>query len=166
MPRPPSPPRTAASTRPAPSSTSSCSQRRSTVHPAASSRRVVSASRARLARTFSAQKLAFVLATVWCSGQPCQKQPSTNTATRARGNTRSAVRRSSGIGRRETKYRRPRRCSSRRNASSGFVSRPLFACIPRRTPGLDAQESLASLMRSTMTARLPITRSTHPRMTA
>lgn len=158
--------RTCASTLSAHDMRSSCSQNRSTRHPASSRRWLVSASCARFARTLSAQKLAFVFATVWCSGQPCQKQPSTTTATWARGNTRSAVRRSSGTGRRETKYRRPRRCSSRRSASSGFVSRPLFACFPRRTPGLDAQESPASLTRSTMTARLPFARSTHPRMTA
>jgi hypothetical protein len=40
-----------------------------------------------------------------------------------------------------TKYLRPRRCSSRLIASSGLVSRPRFARMLRRTPGVEAQDA-------------------------
>ena len=66
----------------------SCSQNLRTCHPAVAMRWFVSASRARFRWTFSDQYAAFVLATVWCSGHPCQKQPSMNTATRARVKTK------------------------------------------------------------------------------
>ena len=42
---------------------------------------------------------AFVFGRVSCSGHLCQKHPSTNTATRCRVNTTSAVRRTPGMGR-------------------------------------------------------------------
>ncbi len=82
---------------------SSCSHTRILVQPASASLQSVSRSRARLARTFSAQKVAFVAAMVWCSGQPCQKQPSMNTATRAELKTMSAVRLTWGSGRADTR---------------------------------------------------------------
>ena len=131
---------TVSATRTAASAGGSCSQTRSTVHPSVASRASVSASRRRFMATLSAQKAALVLATVWCCGQPCQKQPSRNTASRMRGNTKSAVRRTERTGRRPTKYLSPSACTARRNASSGLVSRPVFACIDLRTPSEDAHD--------------------------
>ena len=101
----------------------------------------MSASRRRLAVTLSAQNPALVAATVWCWGQPCQKQPSRNTATLARENTRSAVRRTLERGRVLTRYRRPRACTADRRASSGRVSRPRLERMLARTPGEDAHDS-------------------------
>lgn len=89
------------------SSGDSCAQILTTSHPSSRRRRSVSASRARLASIFARQNSAFFLDQVACRGQPCQKQPSTNTATRGPRNTMSATRRgfeSSGTCRR---YRRP-----------------------------------------------------------
>jgi hypothetical protein len=130
----------ASRTRAAQTDGSSCSQTRRTVHPSAARRPSVSRSRARFFSTFAAQYSAFVFATVWCSGHPCQKQPSTNTARRARVNTRSAVRRTDRIGLIETLYRMPIAWTARRRASSGLVSRPLLDCMLRRVAGEEAQE--------------------------
>src|SRR5690606_40133745 len=100
----------------------------------------VSSSRARFRANLAAQYLALVFGSVWCSGQPCQKHPSTNTATFARGNTRSAVRRIPGRGRRFTKYLRPRAWTSRRTATSDFVSRLRFDRMLARVAAEEAQE--------------------------
>lgn len=62
----------------------SCSHIRITVQPAVRSR--VSESRAMLPSIFVLQNSEFRLAGRWCSRQPCQKQPSTKTATLALGN--------------------------------------------------------------------------------
>ena len=65
-----------------------------------------------------------------CCGQRCQKQPSTNTASRRLGNTTSARRRNPGTGARLSRYRKPRRWSSRLSATSGAVSR--VSCLRKR----------------------------------
>lgn len=122
----------------------SCSQTLMLSHPASASRWSVSRSRARFPSTLSDQNFAFVTATVWCCGQPCQKQPSKKTATRAELNTKSAVRRRPGSGRLDTRYLRPSRCTAERRASSGLVSRPLLERILARTPGDDAQDSVTA----------------------
>src|SRR5690554_2836474 len=85
--------RTIRAMRSAASAAASCDQMRTTSQPSCSRRLLVSASRARFASIFSRQKSAFFLGHVACSGQPCQKHPSTNTATRGPGNTMSATRR-------------------------------------------------------------------------
>lgn len=71
-------------------SMSSCSQTRIGSQPCRTSSMSVSRSRLRLASILVFHRSAFALGHVACSSQPCQKQPSTNTATRARTNTMSA----------------------------------------------------------------------------
>lgn len=53
----------------------------------------------------------------------------------------SAVLRSFGRGRVQTRYRSPMRCRARRNPSSGSVSRLRLACILRRVAGVVAQDA-------------------------
>lgn len=60
----------------------SCSQMRMTVQPAASSILDWRRSRLRLLVIFTDQNLVFVFGFTPCTGHPCQKQPSTNMATR------------------------------------------------------------------------------------
>jgi len=83
-----------ASTRPADAATAdltSHSQKRSTRQPDCSSRRVARRSRARFRRIFARQRSRFgpLNSVRPCTGQPCQKQPSTRTATRALAKTMS-----------------------------------------------------------------------------
>lgn len=71
---------------------------------------------------FFAQNSAFFLGITRCSGQPCQKHPSTNTASRAPGKIKSGR-----PGRDETnRYRIPCLQSSLLSLISGPVFRPLF----------------------------------------
>lgn len=126
---------------------SSCSQTRMTLHPALPRRASVSRSRLTFAASLSLHHAAFDLGAEPCSGQPCQKHPSTKTATRARVKTRSARRRSPGIGWQSTRYRSPSPCTRRRMIISGAVSRRLWLSIRRRMTsddagGLDALEPL------------------------
>jgi hypothetical protein len=74
-----------------------CSQNRSTTHPAASNLAFKRTSRARLRRIFMSQKRGFVWGTWKCVGHPCQKQPSTKTATLAAANTMSGRAPSMGV---------------------------------------------------------------------
>ena len=110
---------------------SSCSHTRTTAQVANLSLLSVSRSRRWFPLSFSRHQSPFAVGQVPCLGQQCQKQESTKTATRARRKTTSASRRSSGRGRRCVRYRRPRRCSSRRKASSGWVSRRRWLVIRR-----------------------------------
>lgn len=114
----------------------SCSQTRMTRQPASTNATSVSRSRSTFRRSFARQYSEFAVGRTPCSLQPCQKQPSTNTASLWRENTMSARRREcSDAGATSTRYRSPSRCSSRRSASSGAVSRFLDStCIRRRTP--------------------------------
>src|ERR1035437_1083190 len=70
---------------------SSCSQIRTTRQPARRSVRVTSRSRARLPDSFRRQNARLFLGLVARFGQPCQKQPSTKTASRAFGKTKSGL---------------------------------------------------------------------------
>ena len=70
---------------------SSCSHTRSTRQPARRRARFTRASRALFAANFFAQNAAFPFGFVPCFGQPCQKQPSTNSARRISLNTKSGV---------------------------------------------------------------------------
>ena len=124
-------------TRRAAAAASSCSQNLRTLHPASLSLRSVSLSRSRFASIFARHQLAFVFGHVPCSGQPCQKHPSTKTATLVRTNATSARRRVPGSVR-STRYRRPRARRAARNATSPGVSRRRVARMRRRTSGDDA----------------------------
>ncbi len=100
----------------------SVSQNRSTFHPAASSARSFSRSRSALRRTLATQ---YAELWPWLSiarrrsrSRPCQKSPSQKTTRRSRGNTISGRPGSPGTWMR---YRKPRRQSSRRRASSQRV---------------------------------------------
>lgn len=140
--------------RTATSSAGSCSQNRRTRQPASVSRRTVSESRARLREIFAGQYSALC----WkvfrpCSGQPCQKHPSMNTATWTFVKTMSARRLKPCSGAIATRYLSPRACKRRRTASSGPVSRDRFACMFRRRPGEEAQDSVAVTSRSCHRAR-------------
>lgn len=115
--------RRAASTAARPESTVSCSQTRTTVQPCAVSLELVSRSRAAVVASFCRHQSALARGFDPCSRQSCQKQPSTNTATRQRVNTMSAFRRKVGSGRASTRNLRPRRCKARRKPSSAGVSR-------------------------------------------
>lgn len=79
------------------SSGDSCSQYLRTVHPLLFNAWPVSRSRRTIRANLVCQYVRFVLGEVACSGQPCQKQPSMNTATRARVKTISARVRRSGF---------------------------------------------------------------------
>src|SRR5260370_39407730 len=84
---------------------SSCSQTRITSQPRPVSWVLVSASRFLLARIFARQNCSLALGHVPCSGQPCQKQPSTKTASLARRKTTSARRGEFFSGLASTEYR-------------------------------------------------------------
>lgn len=132
--------------RPAASSGSSCSQTRTTVQPAASRDSWLRASRARLRASFAVQYSEFERGRTPCSEQPCQKHPSTKTATRARGNAtsgRGAERPAPSF--RSTRNRSPRRWSADRRARSGVVSLRRFARMTARTAGLEAGGGVGSL---------------------
>jgi hypothetical protein len=120
---------------------SSCSQQRMTTQSVSRSLRSVSASRALLRAIFPGQYQVLDpgRGLPW-SAQPCQKQPSINTATRVGPNTMSARRRSSFSGGASTRYLNPMACRRRRTASSGAVSRVRCNCILLRTPAEDAKE--------------------------
>ena len=124
--------RTAASIPSATNRGSSCSQYRKTVHPSASIPRSCRRSLSTLARILALHQAAFRLGMVPCSGHECQKHPSRNTATRARGNWRSGrALPASGIVR-STLNRRPRAWTARRTAISNAVSRRRVFRIRRR----------------------------------
>lgn len=138
--------RTSQATRSAAVHGSSCSHIRTTVHPASRRRLFVSRSRLRFARIFSAHHCLLVRGARWSLTQPCQKQPSTNTAKRALTKTTSARRRTPRSGAWSTRYRRPRRLSSPRRASSAAVSR-------RRTAFMRA-DVVSSIPCFTLTAQI------------
>ena len=95
------------------------------------------ASRWRLAASLSSHHCRFCFGTVPCCGQPCQKHPSTYTATRSVGNTTSDRRRLPLTGR-STEKRSPMPWRADRSASSGLVSRRLVLVIRVRISSLDA----------------------------
>ncbi len=68
-----------------------CSQMRTTRHPCLRSVRLTSRSRALLAAIFFDQKTRLLTGRFECLGQPCQKQPSTKTATFCFGKTKSGL---------------------------------------------------------------------------
>jgi hypothetical protein len=114
---------------------SSCSQILMTRQPASVRTPSVSRSRSTLAASFAFHHARFDFGNVPWSGQRCQKQPSTSTATRAAGNTMSTLRRRPSTAR-STRNLSPSRWSSRRSASSGRVSRRGCEDIRALTSGL------------------------------
>ena len=68
---------------------SSCSQIRTTRQPCARKVRVTSRSRALFPASLRCQNARLLAGLVACLGQPCQKQPSTNTAVRDFEKTKS-----------------------------------------------------------------------------
>lgn len=114
--------RKALATRDAAAPASSCSQNLSTFHPMAVSWALVSLSRATFPLIFARHQAAFSFGQVPWTGQACQKQPSTKTATLAPLKARSALRREPGNGQ-STRKRKPSPCTADRSASSQEVSR-------------------------------------------
>lgn len=98
----------------------------------------MSASRRRLAASFWDHHSPLDRGEVPWTGQLCQKQPSTKTATRAPPKTRSARRLTPVIGARSTRNLKPRRCSALRRANSGRVSRCRCLFILRNASGDEA----------------------------
>lgn len=126
---------------------SSCSQMRNTVHPADDRASSAARSRATLRSSLGSQYPAFTPGRRPCSGQQCQKQPSTKTATRARVKTMSGRGRPLGrSSRTSTRYRRPAVCKSDRMARSGLVSRRLIAAMLRDRPGVGGVEPEAAVL--------------------
>jgi hypothetical protein len=114
-----------------------CSHSRTTVQPAW----VRASSAARSRSTFFAslgdQYQSLFLGCEPCSGQACQKQPSTNTATLRLVNAMSGrTRRSGRSSLKSFRYRYPRAWSAARSASSGLVSRRRFAFMFAERPAL------------------------------
>lgn len=118
----------------------SCSQTRMTVHPAFDNAASASRSRSTLRRSLGVQYHSFVVGNLPWSGHACQKQPSTNTATRRAVNTmsgRTGLRPSTAIGK-SFRNRYPSRCNNLRSSTSGLVSVRLIARMLRPRPGEDA----------------------------
>lgn len=116
---------------------SSCSQTRNTYQPSAFRRVSVSRSRAMFARIFDRHHFAFAFGHVPCSGQPCQKHPSTKIATFKRRRVKSARRLEFGSGL-STRHRTPSARNSERSCASPEVSRRRVANIRRRAAADDA----------------------------
>lgn len=105
------------------------SQIRTTRQPACSAAWLFRWSRSRFVDSFCSHCAAFGPRNCAgeCAGHPCQKHPSTKTAKRYLGRTKSGVQR--GATCRCTLNLRPKACTARRSASSGFVFR---VRLPRR----------------------------------
>lgn len=114
---------------------SSCSQIRMTRHPACLRCSFVAMSRATFFANFSDHHVSFTAGRVACSGQECQKHPSTKIATLARVKAMSIERRFIPGMDQATRYRRPLACRSLRIETSGPVSLRRCLLIRADTPG-------------------------------
>lgn len=110
-----------ATTRSTVTATGSCSHTRTTAQPASRNNRSVSTSLALFISTFHLHHSGFVRGGGKCSGQPCQKQPSTKMATLALVKAMSTVRRLFPGTFICTRNLRPAANRARRSAISGFV---------------------------------------------
>src|SRR6202034_4050054 len=100
-----------------------CSHSRTTVQPAWTRASSAARSRSTFLASLGDQYHSLLLGLEPCSGQACQKQPSTNTATLRRVNATSGrTRRSGRASPKSLRYRYPSACSAARSASSGLVS--------------------------------------------
>src|SRR3984885_3518330 len=114
---------TASTTRATASASGTCSHSRTTVQPAWTRASSAARSRSTFLASLGDQYHSLLLGLEPCSGQACQKHPSTNTATLRRVNATSGRTRRSGRSRRKSlRYRYPIACSAARSASSGLVS--------------------------------------------
>src|SRR5580698_859783 len=112
-----------------------CSHSRTTVQPAWTRASSAARSRSTFLASLGDQYHSLLLGLEPCSGQACQKHPSTNTATLRRVNATSGRTRRSGRSRRKSlRYRYPSACSAARSASSGLVSVRRFAFMFAVTP--------------------------------
>lgn len=94
--------------------------------------------RASVADSLAAHQPRLVCGLVAWSGQECQKQTSTSTATRSRANTTSAVHRRPAIVRMFLRNRNPALWSADLRRTSGMVPVAVFALMLRRTAAEDA----------------------------
>lgn len=114
----------------------SCSQTLTTFQPIFDKREFVSRSRFLLASIFLCHQSAFLFGQVPCLGQPCQKHPSTKTATFALANAISTERVVPGTRQECVLKRSPRRWSRERRVLSPALSLPEVAAILRLTEGV------------------------------
>lgn len=116
-----------------------CSQSLTTSQPAELKASVTASSRSRFRRNFSGQYPAFASGIRQWTGQPCQKHPSTKTATPEAVKARSGRTFTVGVMIRSVvRNRRPWRCSAERIALSGRVPRlrfPRMAMVAARLVG-------------------------------
>jgi len=114
-----------------------CSHSRTTVQPAWVRASSAARSRSTFPASFGDQYQSLFLGCEPCSGQACQKQPSTNTATLRLVKAMSGrTRRSGRSSRKSLRYRYPLACRAARSASSGLVSRRRFARMFAERPAL------------------------------
>ena len=124
--------------RSAASSGSSCSQIRITLQPASERTRSVLRSRSTFDLSFSTHQSRFAFGVVPCSGQQCQKKPSTKTATLTGPKMMSTLLRKLEIGRACTRYRSPFRWSLFLSSISARVFSCLWPFILFRAASLEA----------------------------
>jgi hypothetical protein len=118
-------------------SRSSCSQARTTFQPAALSASLARRSRATVRSSFGIQNHSLTPGRWPCTGQLCQKQESTNTATLRLVNATSGRTRPSGKSRRKSTLKRsPAACKARRRLSSGLVLTRRIARMFRLRPSV------------------------------
>lgn len=134
---------------------SSCSQTWTGIQPDSCSWRSLRLSRATLPLSFNSHHSALFFGAEPCTGQRCQKHPSTNIATRARVRTMSGV---PGSCRRCTRNRSPRRCISRLSASSTPVSPRGIDFICRCTASFNGTGGEPRILRRLETTCLPSVR--------
>ena len=117
--------------------TETCSHSRTTVQPASVRASSAARSRSTFRCSLGDQYHSLFFGLVPCSGQACQKQPSTNTATLRLVKAISGRTQRAGRSRRKSlRYRYPIACSARRRAISGLVSVRRFPCMFRDRPGV------------------------------
>ncbi len=121
------------------SSILSCSQTLTTFQPSRCRAWESAKSLALFLFNLATQYVALVLGVCPCSGQECQKHPSTKTATRRLGKTMSGrtLRPDASTGA-STRNRQPWRCNVDRKSSSGFVSRRRLARMVAAAAELEA----------------------------
>src|SRR5580700_11853415 len=119
----------------------SCSQTRTTSQPAAASAASAARSRSTLRRSLGSQYQTLFAGLEPWSGQACQKQPSTKTATRRAVNAMSGRTRlpSARSSRWSLRNRYPWACRARRSAISGLVSVRRLARMLAERPSLDGR---------------------------
>lgn len=121
-------------------SRSSCSQKRITVNPRPRKRVAFRVSRSRFRVSFSDQNDLFVLGTCPHEGQPCQKHPSTNTASICAAKTKSGLP-GSPFGWSDQPDTPARTSAKRRRCSVVRLPRPRTALMRRDRAGVTPTNS-------------------------